>query len=206
MIMNDTTQTPLEQATPASDLCPPSSAPPPRRPGETPRAFGAFVAYYQLGQTRSLAAVAEALGENPDTLKVWSSRHRWRERIGELQTGLLANHLAAEQQLSTDWTRRVQEFRQQKWESGQKLLAAATCFLESFGDRELEKMPLAQVSRAIHIGNRVTGEALRGDAMASDPASSPLQEELIALLQKAYAPVAPDSNNTDQPPKPAHEP
>ena len=199
--MNDTTHTPSPPAPPASDLRPPA-----RQPGETPRAFGAFLAYYQLGQTRSLAAVAEALGENPDTLKVWSSRHRWRERIGALQAGLLANHVASEQQLNADWTRRVQEFRQQKWESGQKLLAAAACFLEAFGDRELEKMTLAQVSRAIHIGTRVTGEALRGDATVSEPPASPLQDELLALLQRAYAPVAPASNNSDQPLNPSHEP
>ena len=43
----------------------------PRVSGETPRAFSAFMAWFQLGHARSLAAVADKLGESPGTVKNW---------------------------------------------------------------------------------------------------------------------------------------
>ena len=43
----------------------------PRVSGETPRAVSAFMAWFQLGHARSLAAVADKLGESPGTVKNW---------------------------------------------------------------------------------------------------------------------------------------
>jgi hypothetical protein len=107
---------------PSSVLCPPSSALT-RLPGETPRAFGAFLAFYQLGQTRSHAAVADALGE------------------------------------------------------------------------QMEKMTLAQVSRAIHIGTRITADALHNNMVPDEPSASPIEAALQAALVKAFSP-------SSAPPKP----
>lgn len=171
----------------------------PRHPGETPRAFGAFLAWFQLGQGRSLAAVAEVLGEKPDTVKSWSSRYRWSERLQVFQSGLLQAQLEAQAALqrehAADWARRTREFREHEWAAGQKLLAAVLCFLDSFGDREVEKMTLAQVSRALQISSRISWQALRGDPAPEEPAPASLQDELAAALKKAYGqpalPVAP---------------
>jgi hypothetical protein len=168
----------------------------PRRPGETPRAFGAFLAFFQLGPSRSLTAVAEALGENPATVKNWSSKYHWSDRLLAYQSGLLQSQVAAEAALArssaTDWARRGREFREHEWVAGQKLLGAVLCFLENFGDREVEKMTLAQVSRALQISTRVSRSALSGELFPDESAPSALEAVLAAALQKAYGqPFAP---------------
>ena len=64
----------------------------------------------------------------------------------------------------------------------------------------------ARPSRAIHIGTRVTGRPLRGETSVSKPAVSPLQDELLARLQRACVPAAPASIHPDQPSHPSRNP
>ena len=45
--------------------------------------------YFQLDHARSLAAVADKLGESPGTVKNWSSKHGWAERLQTYQASLL---------------------------------------------------------------------------------------------------------------------
>lgn len=162
----------------------------PRYPGETPRAFAAFLAYFQLGQTRSLPAVADCLGENPATVKNWSSKYQWSHRLHSFYSGLLHAHAQTEAarqlQPAGDWARRTRECREQEWAAGQKLLTAALCFLENFGDRDVEKMNLGQVSRALQVSTCISRQALRGDHTPEDPAPTAHQAELAAALNKAY--------------------
>jgi hypothetical protein len=166
----------------------PSPPAPPftRQPGESPRAFGAFLAYHQLGQDRSLAAVSRAIGEPAGTIRNWSCRFRWTDRIRACQNGQLAMQIENERREAADWARRATEFRERKWATAQQLLQAVGCFLENFGDRELEKMSLSQVSRALQIATRVSNESLRGDLAPEEPVASPLQAELAAALLRAY--------------------
>jgi hypothetical protein len=55
-----------------------------------------------------------------------------------------------------------------------------------------------------HIGVPITGEALRGDSTPGEPGVSPLQNELLAAFQRAYAPAVPVTLNPDQPLNPPH--
>ena len=192
-----------------SGIAPAPAAPAPalpsfqRQPGETPRAFGAFVAFFELGHGRSLRAVASRLGENVLTLKKWSSKYRWRERLQEYQSGRLQARAAADAALppspAADWSRRSGECREQAWLAAQKLQAAALCFLETFGDREVEKMSLAHVSRALQIAAQLSRQALPDAPVADAAAPSALESALAAALQKAYAPADP----ADPPASPA---
>ncbi len=170
----------------------------PRAPGETPRAYSAFMLFFQLGHGRSLPAVADQLGENPATVKNWSSRYHWADRILTFSSGLLQQHAEAEaawrRQQAADWARRTGEQREREWAASQKLLDAAHCFLESFGDREVEKMTLAQVSRALQISSRMARLALSGNPGPEEPSLAPLQLELAAALKKAYSQPAPQTS------------
>jgi hypothetical protein len=169
-------------------------------PGETPRAFGAFLAFFDLGHDRSLPALADHLGEKLDALKRWSSRFRWNVRIQQFQSGLLQQHAESDAanhaRQAADWARRATLYREQEWEAAQKLDSAVRCFLDSFGDRELEKMTLGQVSRALQISSRLARHALAGDSSSETPALTPIQLEIAAALKKAYA----------EPPSPAGPP
>jgi hypothetical protein len=164
----------------------------PRRPGETPRAFGAFLAFFQLGQTRSLPAVADLLGENPGTVRNWSAKFDWSGRILAFNSGLLEagarDQAALQLRQAADWNRRLHLCREQEWEASQKLISAAQCFLESFGDDDLRRMNLAQVSRALKISSAVARSAIAGAELPASPDSelSPVQQQLLAAVKHLY--------------------
>lgn len=162
----------------------------PRCPGETPRALGAFIAWFNLGQARSLPAVADQLGEKLDTIKKWSSQHRWADRLCGYQSGLLQQQVAAQvafhQEQAADWARRTHECRRQEWETAQKLRAVAQCFLETVGDPQLEKITLAQASRALQVAARLARQALSDAALPDTAVHAPIQLEIEAALKKAF--------------------
>ena len=178
-----------------------------RSPGETPRAFSAFTAFFGLGHARSLQAVADQLDEKLDTVKKWSSRFRWSDRIHSFNSGLLHQQAQADAALAAqdaaDWARRTKIYREREWEVAQKVLTAAECFLDTFGDQAVEKMTLAQVSRAIQISSRVARGALTGTAVPDGPVLVPLQQELAAALKKAYSNPPPEVGTPPpSPPRP----
>ena len=98
--------------------------------------------------------------------------------------------MLSRQKQAAEWARRTAEQREQEWAAAQKLRAAAQCFLESFGDRELANMSLAQVSRALAISSRLARLALSGATGPEEPVLAPLQLELAAALNRAYAPTS----------------
>ena len=186
--------------TPATDPQLPGHPPVfPRLPGETPRAYSAFTAFFLLGQTRSHQALADNLGEPLGTIKNWASKHNWTQRLQEFNSGLLQAQARAEAERqarqAADWAARLNRFREQEWDAAQKLLLAAQCFLESFGEEDLHKMTLAQVSRALSISSRIGRSALAGAELPPDSASpmSPIQQQLIDDIHRAYGKPAQSS-------------
>jgi hypothetical protein len=197
---------------------PDSSAPPPASPsavadavaspgfapapGETPRAFGAFMAFFNLGHGRSLQAVADRLAEGLPTVKNWSCKYAWAERLQTFNAGLLRSsardQAALHSRLAADWAARLQRFREQEWDAAQKLIAAAQCFLESFGEEDLRKMNLAQVSRALKISSAVGRLALAGAELPAspDPDLSPVQQQFLNAVKRLYG------QNVSSPPSP----
>ena len=183
----------------------------PRSPGETPRAFGAFLAFFQLGQARSHQAVADKLGESLPTVKRWASRYNWSERLHAFYSGLLQAESHAQAALqrrhAAEWAGRLDRFREQEWDAAQKLIAAAQCFLESFGEEDLHKMNLAQVSRALKISSAIGRQALAGIPLpeSSEPEVSPAQQQLLDAVKRIYgqALAVPDASSGDSvPPQP----
>lgn len=165
----------------------------PRFPGETPRAFSAFITYFQLGQNRSLQAVADKLGEQLPTVKNWSSKYDWSERINHFNSGLLEQQAHAEaetaRKAAADWAKRNAEYREQEWVAAQKLLAVVQCCLENFGERDLEKMRLSELSRALNVASKMSRSALQSPTTDDDrPTLSPIQNDLIAALNKICPP------------------
>ena len=174
-----------------------------RLPGETPRAFSAFHAFFQQGHGRSLQTVAHRLGEKPGTVRNWSCKFHWSNRIQSFNSGLLQQQAEADavarREHAADWARRTSDYREQEWAAVQKLLAATQCFLDSFGDRERRKMTLAQVSHALQISSRIARLSLSGSTGPEKPSLTQIQIELAAALNKAYAippapPAVPDTS------------
>jgi hypothetical protein len=163
-----------------------------RSPGETPRAYSAFMTWFQLGHARSHQAVADKLGEGLPTVKNWASKYDWSERLLAFNSGLLQKQAGdqAERQRkqAADWADRLNSFREQEWDAAQKLIAAAQCFLESFGEEDLRNMTLSQVSRALKISSAIGRSALAGAELpeSSDAEMSPLQQQLLDAVTRVY--------------------
>ena len=62
------------------------------RSGESTKAYSAFLAYRDLGPTRSLAAAARLVGKHPSLLKRWSQRHAWVARVQLWEAQQRAEH------------------------------------------------------------------------------------------------------------------
>jgi hypothetical protein len=191
----------------------PDSAVPsfPRCPGETPRAFGAFTAFFQLGHSRSLQAVADRLGEKPDTVKGWSSKYRWSERIHDFNSGLLRQQaeaqVAARRHQAAEWERRAAESRELQFMASRKLLDGALCYLENLGDQEVAKMSLGQASRALQVASRLASLALTNGMAPEAPALVTLPAELTLAVNKVYPrPPAPPADSAAPVPPATDEP
>jgi len=63
--------------------------------GETLESFEGFVCYFNLGHERSLRLVAKKLDFNLSTVKDWSSKFHWVERILSYEAQLFSNCVAA---------------------------------------------------------------------------------------------------------------
>jgi hypothetical protein len=178
-----------------------SVAPPAQRlpalPGETPRAYSAFSTFVDLGHDRTLQMVADQLGEEVFTIKKWSSKYQWTSRVQNLHAGLLSeqvqNRADILRQSDEEWASRLEHLRQQEWEVAQKLLGAARCFLESFGEDDLTRMTLAHVSRALNLSSTIARRAVLGvdppDAMA-DPELPRVPTEALNSIRRVYGMAA----------------
>lgn len=148
--------------------------------------------FFQLGHSRSLQAAADQLGDSLSTVKRWSSLHDWSGRIQAFNSGLLQqqalDQAARQRQHAAAWSARLDRFREQEWEAAQKLIIAAQCFLETFGEEDLHKMTLAQVSRALQVSSAIGRSALAGAELpaSADPVLSPAQQQLLDAVKRVY--------------------
>jgi hypothetical protein len=178
----------------------------PRSSGESPRAYSAFMTFFQLGHGRSLQATADKLDESIDIIKKWSSKFSWSGRIQSYNAGLLQQQAEAEaasqREQVAEWSARMTELRRQEWAAAQKLLSAVQFYLESCGEEQLEKMTLSQVARALNISSSISRMAITGAGLPekAEPALSPIQIQLTDALNRAFAKhenAVPDSANAN---------
>jgi hypothetical protein len=148
------------------------------------------MAFFELGQGRSLQAVVDRLGEKLDTVKGWSSRFRWSERIQSFNSGLLQQQVqaqvAARRQQAAEWARRAAESRELQFMASRKLFDGALCYLENLGDQEVARMSLSQASRALQVAARLASLALADGMAAETPAFPAVPLDFMAALKKAY--------------------
>ena len=117
-----------------------------RQPGETARAFAAFVSFRsQPSETR---AVKAARGAAEKQLYTWSSEWRWAERVAawdrELDRQLQAEELAAQRSMQRRHAR-----------AGRRLQAWGLEALEAAKGRRSPKPPTSQIHRVVAEGVRL---------------------------------------------------
>lgn len=96
-----------------------------RRPGESPRAYEAAMAYFEMRAGRSISAVSQRLGKHVSLLERWSKRWGWVERAAAFD-----EHLAREAQIAREqanreytakWQARAQEKLEEDYQRGKKI-------------------------------------------------------------------------------------
>lgn len=92
---------------------------------ETPTQRKAFEYYYSLGDKRNLKKVAEKFGYSYDTIRGWSSKLRWRERIYQYEKKQLQEIRRAREELSEE----SKEYYADLWS---KYLKACSLTLEGY--------------------------------------------------------------------------
>jgi hypothetical protein len=141
------------------------------------------------------------LGDRLSTVKNWASRHNWSARLQAFNSTLLHQEAAAavesRKHKAAAWAQRLSDFREQEWDASQKLLAAACCFLESFADADVQKMTIAQASRAIRVSSQMGRAALTGIEAppSTEPALSPVQVQMLDALRRLSGSELPQSTS-----------
>src|SRR4051812_26953877 len=94
-------------------------------PGESDKSYTAFTQYLQLGSDASMQEVADKTGKKPSSLYNLSSRYEWATRATAHRQHFQAiAHDAMEKATSKSaglWATRGEVWREQNWESFQKL-------------------------------------------------------------------------------------
>ena len=183
-------------------------------PTESHRAFQAFLCYFDLGRNRNLAEVARRTGAALNSVKGWSGRFAWKDRVRAYNTHLLQTRIqletAAHRDVAALWTDRAQTFKAREWAAAEKLLASAQAVLDSFAGRDPNEISLSEVSRALEVASKIgrlaTGLATDHQELTG-PENGPLQIEITAALNKIYGkPIPGEVLDVQASPAPQPEP
>jgi hypothetical protein len=109
-----------------------------RRDGETPQAYEAARAYFELGSARSLVAAAQKCNKGVSILGRWSAKWDWAARARawddvrqrELDAAVAKAIFAVAEKVAAEWETRDQQIRQQKYDFTQRTIAKLDKMLE----------------------------------------------------------------------------
>ena len=138
---------------------PPEAAPPisfERLPGETDRAFAAFLVYRNMGADRSIRKAGRKLSKNYATLNQWSVKNSWTERAAAFDDhAAKAEVEAIEDRARKDakkWADRLNAHRERRFRLGSLMLRTAEKLLSG------KKRPdPAAADRLAKVGDMLIG-------------------------------------------------
>jgi hypothetical protein len=156
--------------------------------GETAAAIEAFHCYFDMGkQGRSVRKVAEQLGYHETTVKEWSAKFGWGDRILKYQTRLLNTRLssdaAAAKELALAKVERETLRREKHTKLSSFLLQLAEKLLEHHLLTNLDKTKLADILKLFALGTKI--DALSADDASTDPDAQE-KATLLAELDQAF--------------------
>ena len=162
-----------------------------RLPGESGKAYEAFLAYLELGASRSNAKVGRQLGKSVSLMDRWSSTWRWGARTGEAES-------ARARELETRLRQSTTEVAIRHLETGGRLAALAFAQLvEKYGERladggfahELRPQDAVRLlAVAADIARRAVGLGDRPEPISTHVATiEDVRERLLARLMALRA-------------------
>lgn len=116
-----------------------------QQPGESAKAFEAFAAYRDMGAERSLRKLTQQLHKNLTTIRDWSVKWNWQERVRAYDREL-------DRQAREQAVRSVRQMTDRHIRIAMQLQAKAVRALENLDEAQLTpKMMLAFLAKATEI-------------------------------------------------------
>lgn len=178
-----------------------------RLSNESARQFCAMRSFAQMGLGRRLSKLAQAEDIFITTLRSWSARFHWRDRIEDYDLRLIDLEQKAQREALTsrvaNWTARRAEIREQEYQLSLKLMQRAREILDN--PRIFVNFPdaIRAMEVAIEPGRRACG--MNDGPQGPPPPFS--DQELDLLLERAYGqadqkllPVPPETQLTNTAP------
>lgn len=134
----------------------PEIAPWEQQPGESAKAFEAFAAYRDMGAERSLRKLTQRLHKNLTTIRDWSVKWNWQERVRAYDREL-------DRQAREQAVRSVRQMTDRHIRIAMQLQAKAVRALENLDEAQLTpKMMLAFLTKATELErmNRLSNAGL----------------------------------------------
>lgn len=135
-------------------------------PGETPESFEAFVCYFHQGSSRSLKQVAQKMEFNLSTVKDWSAKYNWVNRILEYTASLFEQCVMSQTQGARQELLAKTEREQQQLERCLSLADLCSSLGENLIKHILltapEKIKPADAIRLIELGDKLRQSARAG--------------------------------------------
>lgn len=133
-----------------------AEAPWEQQPGESAKAFEAFAAYRDMGAERSLRKLTQQLHKNLTTIRDWSVKWNWQERVRAYDREL-------DRQAREQAVRSVRQMTDRHIRIAMQLQAKAVRALENLDEAQLTpKMMLAFLTKATELErmNRLSNAGL----------------------------------------------
>ena len=132
-----------------------------RQPDETPAAFAAFVAYRDMGATRSAAKVGRELGKSRSLLNRWSARYGWVARAEAFDRAEDAEWLRVRQERVRESARRNADIAEEAMRRVSEALATlSTADMDAHGIARL--MAAASKLQQLALGQATEHVAVAG--------------------------------------------
>lgn len=124
-----------------------------RQPGESTRAFAAFVTYRDAGDSRSYTGVAQKLNKSRTLVARWGTRWQWQNRLSAWERNLEYERQVAHRKAIIEMHERHVAIAQL---SQQKILGK----LRSMGEQEINDLSVGDLAKLLAISVAVERSAL----------------------------------------------
>lgn len=130
-----------------------------RQDGETPKQFEAFVAYRDMGEERSLSAVAQQLNKSKQLLGRWSASNNWVDRCTAWDNE--QDRLLRQEQIKD-----IKKMRKRHADTGTLMVAVAQKALQKMIDPKTKELKdditANEIARLVEVGSKLE-RLSRGD-------------------------------------------
>jgi len=145
-----------------------------RQPGETSKAYAAFVTYRDLGADRSTRAVGEALTKSEALIKRWSGQNDWVTRAAAWDS-------IPGKAVASAYEEMARDIAQQHRALSDKLMARLSKNLDLLPEGADPSMRWSTAQMAAHRGHTLATDLVKPESKATDEINKAIENLLNKL-------------------------